>query len=159
MLDFLQMLQDSAFGVWVSASPSIWAYPMILTFHTVGLALVVGPNAVLDLRLLGAGRRIPLAELRPVFRVMLIGFIINASTGIALFISEASEKGVAWIFWVKLATIAAALLVAQRMKRLVFGGGAPPADDVSLGVKLLALASLALWFGAITSGRLMAYIR
>lgn len=159
MLDFFQMLQDSAFGVWVSASPSIFAYPTILMLHTVGLALVVGPNAVLDLRLLGAGARIPLAELRPVFRVMLIGFILNASTGIALFVSEASEKGVAWIFWVKLAIIAVALLVAQRTKRLVFGGVTPPEGNVSLGVKLLALASLALWFGAITAGRLMAYIR
>ena len=55
--------------------------------HTVGLALVVGPNAVLDLRLLGAGRGMPLAALRNVFRVMWIGFAINASTGLVLFVS------------------------------------------------------------------------
>jgi len=160
MQEFLQRLQDSDLGYWVSTAPTIWAYPTILTLHTIGLAMVVGPNAVLDLRLLGAGSRVPISELRPVFRIMVVGFLINASTGIALFISEATEKGVAWIFYVKLTIIAVALLVAARLRRQVFTrGGATPTDPVSSGVKMLAVASLALWFGAITAGRLMAYVK
>jgi hypothetical protein len=160
MQDFLQRLQDSGLGYWVSTAPTIWAYPTILMLHTVGLAMVVGPNAVLDLRLLGAGSRVPISELRPVFRIMAIGFLINASTGIALFISEATEKGVAWIFYVKLTIIAVALLVAARLRRQLFARGiAPPTGAVSVGVKLLAITSLALWLGAITAGRLMAYVK
>jgi hypothetical protein len=160
MQDFLQRLQDSSLGYWVSTAPTIWAYPTILMLHTIGLAMVVGPNAVLDLRLLGAGSRVPIAELRPVFRIMAVGFLINASTGIALFISEATEKGVAWIFYVKLTIIAVALLVAARLRRQLFAPGRiPPAGAASTGVKLLAIASLALWFGAITAGRLMAYVK
>src|SRR5262245_14381139 len=62
MQEFLQRLQDSDFGSWVSAAPTLWAYPTILMLHTVGLAMIVGPNAVLDLRLLGTGRRIPIAH-------------------------------------------------------------------------------------------------
>ena len=58
MQDFLQRLQDSSVGYWVSTAPTLWAYPTILTLHTIGLAMVVGPNAVLDLRLLGAGSRV-----------------------------------------------------------------------------------------------------
>ena len=46
VVDFLQMLQDSAFGVWVSTSPSLFAYPTILMLHTVGLAMVVSPVGV-----------------------------------------------------------------------------------------------------------------
>ena len=160
MQDFLQRLQDSSVGYWVSTAPTIWAYPTILMLHTIGLAMVVGPNAVLDLRLLGAGSRVPISELRPVFRIMAVGFLINASTGIALFISEATEKGVAWIFYVKLTLIAVALLVATRLRRRLFvRGNAPPPERVSVGVKVLAVASLALWFGAITAGRLMAYVK
>src|SRR6266436_2036545 len=101
MQEFLQRLQDSDFGLWVSTAPTIWAYPTILMLHTVGLAMIVGPNAVLDLRLLGVGRRVPLSALQKVFRVMWFGLVINASTGIALFVSEAAEKGTAWIFYVK----------------------------------------------------------
>ena len=160
MQEFLQRLQDSDVGYWVSTAPTIWAYPTILMLHTIGLAMVVGPNAVLDLRLLGAGSRVPISELRPVFRIMVVGFLINASTGIALFISEATEKGVAWIFYVKLTIIAVALLVAARLRRQVFNRGpASRTDPVAPGVKLLAVVSLALWFGAITAGRLMAYVK
>ena len=159
MQDFLQQLQDSSFGVWVSAAPTLWAYPTILMLHTVGLAMIVGPNAVLDLRLLGAGRRLPLAALRHVFPIMWAGLAINASTGIALFISEATEKGTAWIFYVKLLLIALALTVAFRTRRLVFGDpGAAATEVVPLQAKALAVASLVLWLAAITAGRLMAYV-
>jgi hypothetical protein len=45
------------------------------------------------LRPLGYGGRLPVSALSGVFRVMWDGFAINASTGIALFISEADDKG------------------------------------------------------------------
>src|SRR5262245_24465464 len=123
MEDFLLRLQESDFGVWVSSAPTILAYPTILMLHTVGLAMVVGPAWVLDMRLLGYGARMPIDALRGAFGIMWIGFIINASTGIALFISEADDKGMKWIFWVKLASIALALIVTSKLRRVVFGGG------------------------------------
>ena len=126
--------------------------------HTVGLALVVGPNAVLDLRLLGAGSGMPLAALRNVFRVMWIGFAINASTGLVLFVSEAADKGTAWIFYLKLLLIALALTTAVLTRHGVFGGDGDPPEPVTPRVKVLAAASLVLWLGAITAGRLMAYV-
>ena len=126
MEEFLLRLQDSDFGVWVSAAPTLLAYPTILMLHTVGLAMIVGPAWVLDMRLLGYGARLPVGTLRGAFRIMWIGFFINASTGIALFISEADDKGMKWIFWVKLASIALALIVTSRLRRTVFGGGVAP---------------------------------
>ena len=147
----------TAFASWLHHTPLSlvfqqqvrWLWPLCETLHFAGLTL-----------LLGAGSRVPIAELRPVFRIMAIGFLINASTGIALFISEATEKGVAWIFYVKLTIIAAALVVAARLRRRLFAGGdASSGDAIPVGVKLLAIASLALWLGAITAGRLMAYVK
>lgn len=126
--------------------------------HTVGLALVVGPNAVLDLRLLGAGSRLPLAPLRGVFRIMWIGFAINLSTGLVLFVSEAAEKGTQWVFFIKLLLIALALTVAVLTKRRVFGEGADFSQPVPPRVKALAASSLVLWLGAIVAGRMMAYV-
>ena len=158
MEEFLLRLQESDFGVWVSSAPTLLAYPTILMLHTVGLAMVVGPAVVLDLRLLGYGARMPVSALSGVFRVMWMGFAINASTGIALFISEADEKGMKWIFWVKLASIALALVVTSRMKKAVYGD-ASIADTIPPQAKSLAVTSLALWFAAIASGRLMAYIK
>src|SRR5436190_19793527 len=158
MEEFLLRLQESDFGVWVSSAPTLFAYPTILMLHTVGLAMIVGPAWVLDLRLLGYGARLPVETLRGAFRVMWIGFFINASTGIALFISEADEKGLKWIFWVKLAAIALALVVTTRLRRSVFDGGEAP-DVAPPKARSLAKASLVLWLVAITAGRLMAYIK
>jgi hypothetical protein len=158
MEEFLLKLQESDFGMWVSAAPTILAYPTILMLHTVGLAMIVGPAWVLDVRLLGYGARLPVESLRGAFRIMWIGFFINASTGIALFISEADDKGMKWIFWVKLASIALALIVTSRLRRTVFGGSIAP-DVAPPKARTLAKASLALWFAAITAGRLMAYVK
>jgi hypothetical protein len=124
--------------------------------HTVGLAMVVGPNAVLDLRILGAGARLPIDALRPVFRIMWIGFALNASTGLVLFVSEAADKGLLWIFYVKLSLIALALIAASRTRRLIFGADGAAAD-IPGSAKTLAILSLVLWTGAIFAGRLMAY--
>jgi hypothetical protein len=158
MEEFLLRLQESDFGVWVSSAPTLLAYPTILMLHTVGLAMVVGPAWVLDVRLLGYGARLPIEALRGAFRIMWIGFIINASTGIALFISEADEKGLKWIFWAKLASIALALIVTTRLRRAVFAGGVAP-EVAPPNARSLAKASLVLWLAAITAGRLMAYVK
>lgn len=158
MEDFLLRLQESDFGVWVSSAPTLWAYPTILMLHTVGLAMIVGPAWVLDIRVLGYGARLPIEALRGAFRIMWIGFIVNASTGIALFVSEADDKGLKWIFWVKLASIALALIVTSRLRRIIFGGGSAP-EVAPPQARSLAVSSLALWFVAITAGRLMAYVK
>jgi hypothetical protein len=162
MEEFLLRLQESEFSVWVSSAPTLLAYPTILMLHTVGLAIVVGAAAVLDLRLLGFGARMPISALRGVFRMMWLGFAINASTGIALFISEADDKGMKWIFWVKMIAIVLALIVTSRLKKTVYGeerNTRRSADIVPPQAKGLAVASLAFWFAAIAAGRLMAYIK
>ena len=53
MTDLFASIEGSTLAAWVRESPSIWAYATILTLHTVGLAIVVGANVVVDLRLLG----------------------------------------------------------------------------------------------------------
>ena len=59
-MEILTSLEHSGVATWIRESPSIWGYPTILTLHTVGLAVLVGANWALDLRLLGVARQIPL---------------------------------------------------------------------------------------------------
>ena len=68
-MEFLESLQNSAFGMWVAGAPTIWAYPTVLTLHAVGMGVAVGASAVLDLRLLGVAPDLPVAE--PVFYIKL----------------------------------------------------------------------------------------
>ena len=151
---WLEALQNSAFSAWVVGSDSIWAYPMILTMHTVGLGIVVGSAAVLDLRLLGIGPGIPLAEMRRVLPLFWVGFFINLVSGLMLFASEAADKAAQPVFILKLALVAVGVVVTSRLRNVAFEDAVPP-----LRARSLAKVSLFVWAGAIVAGRLMAYLK
>ena len=102
---FLQTIEDTGFSTWLRESESPFAFYFILLFHTFGLALLVGANVVVDLRLLGFARGIPLAPLKRLFRIMWIGFAINAVTGVLLVIAYPTKSLTNWDFYLKLAVI------------------------------------------------------
>ena len=151
---WLESLQNSGFSQWVVGSDSIWAYPMILTMHTVGLGIVVGSAAVLDLRLLGVGRGIPIQEMRRVLPLFWVGFFINLVSGVMLFVSEAADKAAQPVFLVKLLLVAAGVVVTSQLRNVAFDAAIPAAR-----VRTLAKVSLCVWAGAIVAGRLMAYLK
>jgi hypothetical protein len=154
----LTYVQDTSLARWVLESPSLFGYPTILTLHTVGLAMLVGASVAVDLRLLGVARAGALAATTPLFRLMWIGLVINAGTGVLLFIADAVRKAEQPVFWIKLACIAGAIGVLVKVRGLVRNASSQGSPVVPDRARLLALASLALWTGAIAAGRLMAYL-
>jgi len=155
--DLLTAIESSTLATWTRESPSIWAFATILTLHTVGLAIVVGANAVVDFRLLGFAPGIPIASLRRLFPLMWWAFALNFLTGVLLFMADATTKAGQGVFVAKLALIGLALLVARLVWKGLGeherGAGGP----VATTLRRLALVSLALWTGAIVAGRLLAY--
>ena len=113
-MDVLRAIEDSGVGIWVRESGSLWSYPTIIFLHAVGLTFVAGVNAAIDLRLLGFAPRLPLASMRGLFPVMWVGFWINALSGIALLIADATTMMVSWVFWVKIAAIVLAVITLAR---------------------------------------------
>jgi hypothetical protein len=156
-MSILTSLEQSAFCAWVRESGSLFAYPGILFMHTLGLAMLVGPNAAIDLRILGVGPQLSLGPMKSLLRMMWVGFWINAVTGSILLVSDASTKLANPAFAVKMVLIALAVTDIFLLKRFVFGTGAPEPQRASSLGKILAVVSLLLWTGAITAGRLMAY--
>ena len=154
MTDLFAAIEGSALATWTRESPSIWAYPTILTLHTFGLAIVVGANTVLDFRLLGFGRRIPVAALHSLFPVMWWAFLLNFVTGVLLFMSDATHKSTQGVFYVKLGLIGLALLTVKGVRTALNDAAAQTTGRA----RNLAILSLALWTGAIIAGRLMAYL-
>jgi len=151
-------LEATALATWTRESPSIWAYPTILTLHTVGLGIVVGANAVIDFRLLGFAPRISVPSLSPLFRLILWAFVLNAATGLLLFMSEATMKSKQPIFYIKLTFIALALWNTDLVRRGILKDGPIGTPLNSSRYRRLAIVSLVLWSAAITAGRLMAYL-
>jgi len=158
-MPFLSSLEHSAFGTWVREAPTIWAYATILFLHTVGLGFVVGVNVAIDLRILGVARQMPLAPMRRLFPWMWAGFIVNALSGIALLIADATTKLANPVFLVKMAFITLGVVNMAWSKRRLF-------DDPTVleqfpapsHARRVAIVSLILWIGATTAGRLMGYL-
>jgi hypothetical protein len=157
MMDTLAALENSGFSAWLKGSTSIWAYPSVLTLHTLGLGVLVGANWVLDLRLLGVAPAIPLQALEKLFRAMWLGFWINAVTGVMLFIGDATTKGSTWLFMVKLSLVAVGVVIMVFTRRSVYGRGVE-SPQASRQARRLAAASLIVWTAAIAAGRYMAYL-
>ena len=155
---FFRSLQDSAFTEWFLGSASIWTYPTVLTLHTVGMAILVGASFVIHLRVLQVARDVPLRRLLPLYRFIWIGFAINLLSGLALFVTEAADRIVDPVFYVKLGSIAAALGLGILVKRRAIEPPGAPAVTAGLS-RSMAAASLALWTIAIVAGRLMAYLK
>jgi len=160
-MTYLLWLSRTAPAVWARESESIWAYPTILFLHTLGLGLLVGFTTAIDFRILGFSPRLPLAPMGRFFRLVWIGFWINALSGTALLVMAPAKLSNP-TFAVKMACIGLGVVTAMWIKREVFrpglGTGASDTAGVSTLAKVLAISSLLLWTGAITAGRLMAYI-
>jgi hypothetical protein len=130
---------------------------MIVFLHSLGLSFLVGMNTALALRLLGIAQGLPIRSFERLFPLMWTGFWINAASGFALTIADAATMLVNPIFYIKMTFVAAAVLNLALTRRHVFSGTRPDAP-VTNQARFMAIAALILWTGAITAGRLTAYL-
>jgi hypothetical protein len=152
----LTWLESTKLAVWLNESPSVWAFATVLTLHTAGMAVLVGASWMLDLRLLGINRRVPLSDYRWVFPAVSIGLLVNVVTGVMLFIKNATKWGTAAPFLVKMFLVITSVAVLWPLRSHVLRNDA--GTEVSGNLRLLAIASILAWTGAVTAGRLLAYL-
>lgn len=158
-MHFLEFLENMSFSQWVKNAPTIWAFPTILVVHTIGMGIVAGGSAMISLAVLGFWPAAPLKPFERLFPFMWAAFWINAVSGTMMLVADATTKLTTLDFYLKMAFVFAGIYVLVRMRRQIFDD--PQLDQVPLNgsAKVLAWASLACWFGAITSGRLLAYVK
>jgi hypothetical protein len=154
---FLETIENTGFSTWLRESESPFAFYFILLLHTFGLALLAGANVVVDLRLLGVAHEIPLKPLQRLFRIMWIGFAMNAATGVLLVIAYPTKSLTNLDFYIKLLIIGCAIWVMVKLKTRVFDDASLNDAEMTARGASLAKWSLFLWFAAITAGRLLAY--
>ena len=152
---FLETLEGTALSTWIRDSTSIFGFWFIISFHALGMSLLVGASVVIALRLLGVARELPLPILNRLYPIVWTGFWIQIVSGVLLLIGYPTKSLTAPVFYTKLAFIAAAMVVMVRLRKNLPSG----IDDAPVAAAMRSLAgwSLALWFGAITAGRLIAY--
>jgi len=149
MMEFLSRVEQTGFSTWVRESPSMFAYPMLLFLHTVGLAFLVGPSVALVARILGLAQSFPLAPMERFYRIIWIGFWINVGSGTVLLIADAATELINWDFYVRLGFIAAAVLLLKLLRRRVFHD---PAGVLS--ARVLGIGLMLCWVGVLFWGRM-----
>lgn len=159
MLEFFKTLEQSPISLWVRESGTVWSFPTILLLHTLGMSIVAGGSWIMDLALLGFWPvKAPVKPLEKYFPLIWAGFWLNFVTGTLMLMADATSKLTNPDFYVKMAFIAAGLVVLYVMRRKVFSDPQLDQAPLSRTAKGLAWASLICWFAAISAGRLLAYV-
>ena len=84
----LSWMESTAYSEWIVAGLVGW--PLMLSMHAVGLAIVVGIVLVLNLRMLGLFRPIPYAAISDLMTYAWIGIALNIFSGFSLFMAQAT---------------------------------------------------------------------
>jgi hypothetical protein len=156
-MEFLIWLEHSEFSTWMRESD--WGHPIVLCFHAVGMALVVGISFMFSARVLGYAKSFPLAAFDQLFGLAWFGFAMNAVSGIVLLMAEPRRMPVTPAFLIKMLLIVFAGFSVWALSRALEGMERAPAGELKVptGAKVSAIASIVFWCGAIVAGRLIGY--
>lgn len=147
----LLWLEDSKVGETISSTE--WGYPIVLSLHAVGMAILVGVALMLTFRVLGFASAIPVTAMASYWRIAQAGFVVNIVSGAALFSGNAVELYFNWAFRIKIILVIVGLLLTWWLVKICIR----PSDTISRAhVKLAALA-VTTWLTAIIAGRLIGY--
>lgn len=135
---------------WIAEHPV--AYPALQVVHVVGIALLLGSLVLLELRVWGLGRELPVAALaRLALPLSLLGFGLAAGSGLAMFAAHPGEMLANRPFVIKLGLL---ILAGTNAALFHARGGLQRGDAVARAQTAL---SLGLWLAAIICGRWIAY--
>lgn len=151
---FLQWVARSELSRLMVASKWWWAF--LMDMHFIGLALLIGTIGVLDMRVLGFAKQLPIAPLNKLVPWGIAGFVTNLVTGVLAFAGMPLYYGYDAAFWLKMLFIVLAgvnvlmFYVTSAYRECEKVG---PGQDAPILAKVIAGASLFLWFGVMLLGR------
>jgi hypothetical protein len=141
-----------------------WVWPVCEILHFFGMALLIGSVGLVDLRMLGIAKGVPIKALERFIPLGVIGFLVNATTGF-IFVAGNPVGGPQEYLTNLAFQIKMILIVIAGLNLLAFyvTGIARQADAVTpegvapTSAKVVAALSLLLWFGVIFFGRFIMY--
>ena len=154
----LAWLESSQFSAWVRSE--LWGWPLALTLHAFGTALVVGFTFIITLRLLGLFETIPYASLSRLFPVIWAALLVQFLSGFTLWMAKPTRYVADGAFVLKLSLVVVGIILTFYLYRTIRREAAAweAAGAVSSrGVKFVA-ANLLLWCSVLVAGRLTAYL-
>ena len=141
-----------------------WLVPLCKTLHYFGIAVLVGVVGLVDLRIFGVAKALPLRPLQRLMPWAVAAFLLSAATGYALLrISPAGSLGppvnvafAAKILFLVLIGLNDVLYFATGLKRQVDSVAA--GESTSASAKIVAAVSIALWVGVVYWSRVLTFL-
>lgn len=157
-MGFLSWLESTGYSEWILTSTIGW--PLMLTIHAIGIAIIVGLMFSLNLRVLGYFGTIPYTALYRLMSIAWIGIVLNIVTGLSIFMTMATMYVTSLPFIVKIVFVILGIANLHYMQKVLKRDAAAwqSAGTVpQLGI-MLAATSLVFWIIAVVAGRMIAYI-
>lgn len=153
-------LEGSALGH-AMRDTGVWTYAVVNLTHILGIATLFGSILILDLRLLGLWKHIPLAALsRPTVIMAGLGLSVAVLSGSGLLATKATEYVGNPFLYIKFPAIALGLLNVWLLHRSA-AWRAHRTRTLSLReesqLRAMGGMSLACWLTAISAGRMIGY--
>lgn len=156
MEDFISWMAGTGFASFMRDTRHAWSWAE--TIHFVGLFMLFGAIAVMDVRLIGFFRKtISLHAVHALTPWALIGFLLNLVTGAAFLVRDAENYFPNYAFRLKMLCVLLAglnflvfwFVVRKQLEKV------PDDGDAGGTAKLVGLSSIVLWTLVIWFGRLI----
>ena len=152
-METLARIEVTALSLWFRESGL--AFFGSLTLHSLAMALVVGINLAIAFRLLGIVPSFALKPLMRFYQMHWIAVILIFLSGLALLLAYPAKALTNPVFYAKFAMLSVGLMIASKLQNLVRTRSENELNSKT--VKLVALTSIVVWVGTITTGRFLAY--
>ena len=137
-----------------------WSWPTLESLHFLALCTLMGSLLIMDLRLIGFQRIIPLQAVHSLMPVAIVSFAINLITGLGFLFGDPRTYTANWAFWAKMILIVLAglnfLVYFTKVEPMILKLG--PNDATPASAKMVGAFSLIFWFGVLSFGRLLPYL-
>ncbi len=139
--------------MFASLQSHVWAYPALEVVHITGIALLLGNLVLLELRVFGMGRELPVKALARLSQgLALTGFSVAAASGLLMFASQPAELLANRVFTLKML-----LLLAAGCNAAWFHGRGSLEKLDGLAKAQMGVSTL-IWLAVVACGRWIAYV-
>jgi hypothetical protein len=151
---FFAWMDETQISLYIKSTT--WVFPLVETIHILSLAVLLGSLFLIDLRLLGIAVRkwSPAQILEQLQSFINWSVVIILVTGITLFVSEPRKLFDNAAFGPKMIILVLAIVFQYTLYPRVRSMH----TEIPIWGRLLALASLGLWFGVAVCGRAIGFV-
>jgi uncharacterized membrane protein len=135
-----------------------WVWPTCETVHFIGLSMLFAVVLVVDLRMLGIGKRtLSFEALYQLLPLGMLGFSLNLVTGIMFFVAT-PQQYTGFLFFLKMMLVVLGAVNVLYFMLLEDPWKVGEGDDASITTKLVAASAIVIWIAVLFCGHMLPFL-